>query len=70
MAAGLVLTACFAALFLVSGGWVRYPMLVGLGFSLFSYGPVGMALVQEQFPENRVFGVPFVFMLPRRPALS
>ena len=112
MAAGLVLTACFAALFLVSGGWVRYPMLVGLGFSLFSYGPVGMALVQEQFPENRalangiymsiafiirslavvtigaigdayglqtafavatamvVIGVPFVFMLPRRPALS
>jgi len=110
MVAGLVLTACFAALFLVSGGWVRYPMLIGLGFSLFSYGPVGMALVQEQFPENRalangiymsiafiirslavvtigaigdayglqtafavatalvVFGVPFVFMLPRRPA--
>lgn len=53
MAMGLVLTACFAALFLVSGGWVRYPMLVGLGVSLFSFGPVSMALVQEQFPENR-----------------
>jgi FSR family fosmidomycin resistance protein-like MFS transporter len=111
MAAGLVLTALFAALFLVSNGWVRYPMLVGLGLSLFSFGPAGMALVQEQFPENRalangiymsiaflirslavvtigaigdvygletafavattlvVIGVPFVFRLPRRPAV-
>jgi FSR family fosmidomycin resistance protein-like MFS transporter len=53
MGAGLALTFLFAALFLATGGWARYPVLVGLGLSLFSFGPVIMALVQEQFPENR-----------------
>lgn len=53
MAAGISLTFVFAALFLATSGWVRFPVLVGLGLSLFSFGPVIMALVQEQFPENR-----------------
>jgi FSR family fosmidomycin resistance protein-like MFS transporter len=53
IAAGLLLTPVFAAVFLLTGGWVRYLTLLPLGFSLFSFGPVIMALVQEQFPRNR-----------------
>jgi FSR family fosmidomycin resistance protein-like MFS transporter len=53
IAAGLLLTPIFATLFLFTGGWARYLLLLPLGFSLFSFGPVIMALVQEQFPENR-----------------
>jgi FSR family fosmidomycin resistance protein-like MFS transporter len=53
MAAGMALTPVFVFLFLISSGWVRFPLLLALGFCLFSFGPVIMALVQEQFPENR-----------------
>jgi FSR family fosmidomycin resistance protein-like MFS transporter len=53
IAAGLLLTPLFALLFLWTGGWVRYLVLLPLGFFLFSFGPVIMALVQEQFPRNR-----------------
>jgi FSR family fosmidomycin resistance protein-like MFS transporter len=53
IAAGMAFTPVFAFLFLLSHGWVRFPLLLALGFCLFSFGPVIMALVQEQFPENR-----------------
>jgi len=53
MAAGLLLTPVFGLAFLAFDGWVRYPLLLGLGFILFSFGPAIMALVQESFPESR-----------------
>lgn len=53
LAAGMSLTPLFVFLFLLTNGWIRFPLLLALGFSLFSFGPVIMALVQEQFPENR-----------------
>jgi FSR family fosmidomycin resistance protein-like MFS transporter len=34
-------------------GWVRFPLLLLLGFVSLSIVPVIMALVQESFPENR-----------------
>lgn len=43
----------FLFLFLSGAGWVRFPLLVLLGFTLLSITPVLMALVQESFPENR-----------------
>jgi FSR family fosmidomycin resistance protein-like MFS transporter len=53
IATGLSFTFAFALSFLVTGGWLRYLVLAALGLALFSFGPVIMALVQEQFPENR-----------------
>jgi len=43
----------FLFLFLNSDGWVRFPLLLLLGFTLLSITPVLMALVQESCPENR-----------------
>lgn len=40
-------------LFLNSDGWVRLPLLLGLGFTVISTTPVVMAMVQETFPDNR-----------------
>jgi MFS transporter, FSR family, fosmidomycin resistance protein len=39
--------------FLLTGGLARIPILLALGFSALSMMPVLMALMQEQFPENR-----------------
>ncbi len=46
-------TALFMILFLLVQGLLRLPLLLVLGFSLLSLTPVIMALVQENFPENR-----------------
>ncbi len=46
-------TALFMLIFLMVKGVVRLPLLPVLGFSLLSLTPVIMALVQENFPENR-----------------
>ena len=46
-------TAFFMLLFLLVRGLLRLPLLLILGFSLLSLTPVIMALVQENFPENR-----------------
>ncbi|MBN2416178.1 MFS transporter [bacterium] len=43
----------FTFLFLNTGGWVRLPLLLGLGFTVISTTPVVMAIVQENFPDNR-----------------
>jgi len=43
----------FTFVFLAVDGWVRFPILLVLGFSTLSTIPVLMALVQESFPENR-----------------
>jgi len=42
-------------LFLHLDGFWRFPLLLGLGFTVVSTTPVVMAIVQENFPENRAF---------------
>ncbi|HWR65812.1 MAG TPA: MFS transporter [Bellilinea sp.] len=44
-----------AALFAFTSldGWVLFPLLLALGFSLLSVAPIIMAVVQESFPESR-----------------
>ena len=49
----LSLTPLLLCAFVLNGGWVRFPLLLALGFIGLSISPVGMALVQESFPENR-----------------
>ena len=39
--------------FLAVSGWLRFPLLLLLGFTALSIAPVLMALVQENYPENR-----------------
>ena len=39
--------------FLASSGWLRFPLLLLLGFTALSIAPVLMALVQENYSENR-----------------
>ena len=39
--------------FLVLDGWLRFPLLLLMGFTILSVTPVIMALVQESYPENR-----------------
>jgi FSR family fosmidomycin resistance protein-like MFS transporter len=51
--ASTLLVPLLMLVFLGWGGWIRFPLLIFLGFSLISMTPVIMALVQEQFPENR-----------------
>jgi FSR family fosmidomycin resistance protein-like MFS transporter len=42
-------------LFLRVEGWLVVPVLLALGFTTLSTAPVIMAVVQDQFPENRSF---------------
>jgi FSR family fosmidomycin resistance protein-like MFS transporter len=51
--ASVLATPVLVMLFLLSGPWVRAVMLVLIGFFVLSVTPVLMALVQENFPENR-----------------
>ncbi len=39
--------------FLGSEGWLRFPLLLLMGFTVLSVTPVIMAVVQESFPESR-----------------
>ena len=39
--------------FLNVGGWWLVPLLLGIGFTTLSTGPVFLALIQDHFPENR-----------------
>ena len=39
--------------FLTTDGWLKFPLLLVMGFTALSVTPVIMALVQESFPENR-----------------
>jgi len=45
----------FFLIFIGSQGWVRYLLLPVLGFITISVTPVIMAMVQENYPENRAF---------------
>jgi FSR family fosmidomycin resistance protein-like MFS transporter len=49
----LSLTPLLLCAFVLSSSWVRFPLLLALGLIGLSTNPVGMALVQESFPENR-----------------
>lgn len=49
----LLITPLFLVAFLMTSTWLRLPILVVLGFVSLSINPVGMALVQESFPDNR-----------------
>lgn len=53
LAISLVTTPVLMFVFLATDGWVRFPLLLLLGFAALSVIPVIMALVQESFPENR-----------------
>ena len=50
---GMVLTAVTLFAFTSLNGWVLFPLLLALGFSLLSVAPIIMAIVQESFPESR-----------------
>jgi len=49
----LSLTPLLLCAFVLSNGYIRLPLLLALGFIGLSINPVGMALVQESFPQNR-----------------
>ena len=50
---GMVLSAVTLFAFTSLEGWVLFPLLLALGFSLLSVAPIIMAIVQESFPESR-----------------
>jgi FSR family fosmidomycin resistance protein-like MFS transporter len=50
---GSLLTTLLMLLFLGAEGWLIAPLLLALGFTGFSAMPVMLAIVQEQFPNNR-----------------
>ncbi len=49
----LLATPVLMLLFIVASGWLRFPLLLAMGFVGLSVTPVIMALVQESCPENR-----------------
>lgn len=49
----MLTTPLLMFVFLAVDGWLRFPLLLMLGFTALSVTPVMMALVQESFPENR-----------------
>lgn len=49
----MLTTSLLMFVFLLVSGWGRFPLLLLLGFSSLSITPVFMAVVQENFPENR-----------------
>ena len=49
----MLATPLFMLIFLATSGWIRFPLLLVLGFTSLSVAPVILALVQESFPENR-----------------
>ena len=51
--AAMALTAVTLFAFTSLDGWVLFPLLLALGFSLLSVAPIIMAIVQESFPESR-----------------
>lgn len=53
MIAALVTTSISLFAFTMLDGWILFPLLLLLGFSLLSITPIIMALVQESFPESR-----------------
>lgn len=50
--ASMLATPFLMFLFLAAKGWLRFPLLVAMGFATVATVPVIIALVQESFPEN------------------
>jgi MFS transporter, FSR family, fosmidomycin resistance protein len=61
--AAVLPTSIFMFAFLAAGGWLRFPLLLLLGFTSLSITPVVMALVQENFPNNRALANGFYMAL-------
>jgi FSR family fosmidomycin resistance protein-like MFS transporter len=53
LTASFVTTPLLMFAFLMTSGWLQFPLLLLLGFTSLSVTPVIMALVQESLPENR-----------------
>jgi len=53
LSAAMALTAITLFAFTSLDGWVLFPLLLALGFSMLSVAPIIMAIVQESFPESR-----------------
>ncbi|MFQ5613298.1 MAG: MFS transporter [Anaerolineae bacterium] len=49
----LIASPLFVLIFLATSGWWLLPLLIFMGLTALSTTPVLMAIVQEQFPENR-----------------
>jgi len=49
----MLATPLFMFVFLVVDGWVRFPLLLVMGFTALSVTPAIMALAQESLPDNR-----------------
>jgi FSR family fosmidomycin resistance protein-like MFS transporter len=55
LAISFIATPVFMLIFLQLSGTIRIPVLILLGFFAISVTPVIMAIVQENFPDNRSF---------------
>jgi FSR family fosmidomycin resistance protein-like MFS transporter len=51
-----VVSSLLTLLFLNVDGWLEIPILILIGFAALSTGPVFLALVQDNFPNNRAIG--------------
>jgi FSR family fosmidomycin resistance protein-like MFS transporter len=49
-------SSIFTLVFLNVHGWLTIPLLLLIGFSALSTGPVFLALIQDHFPNNRAIG--------------
>jgi FSR family fosmidomycin resistance protein-like MFS transporter len=65
----MTLAPALLLVFLLSGGWLMPVVLVGLGFTSLSAQPVMLAVIQDQFPEQRALanGVYLAFSFAMRP---
>ena len=56
MSISILFSAIIMFVFLNTSGWLLIPVLLVLGFTAFSTGPVMLAMVQDHMPENRALG--------------
>jgi FSR family fosmidomycin resistance protein-like MFS transporter len=52
----ILLSSIFSLIYLRVDGWLTIPLLLLTGFTAFSTGPVFLALVQDNVPNNRAIG--------------
>jgi FSR family fosmidomycin resistance protein-like MFS transporter len=53
LSVSLLVTPLLMLVFMALGGWLQFPLLLALGLTSLSITPVIMAMVQENFPDNR-----------------
>jgi len=58
-----IISALLMYLFVWFEGWILIPLLAALGFFVLSTGPVMLAMVQDQLPNNRAVGNGLYIML-------